>query len=89
MWLPPASLCFCRLCSCSYSPLHTLTPLRPTHSNPLAPTRYQVVLYQALTGRLCWVLGTHSGMVHSMSWAKDDSALVTASADFTAKVNDY
>jgi WD40 repeat protein len=25
-------------------------------------------------------------MVHSISWAKDDSAVVTASADFTAKV---
>ena len=46
----------------------------------------QVVLYQALTGRLCWVLGSHAGMVHSISWAKDDSAVVTASADFTAKV---
>jgi WD40 repeat protein len=25
-------------------------------------------------------------MIHSISWAKDDSALITASADFTAKV---
>jgi WD40 repeat protein len=46
----------------------------------------QVVLYQALTGRLCWVLGHHYGMVHSISWAKDDSAVVTASADFTVKL---
>lgn len=44
------------------------------------------MLYQALTGKLCWVLGSHAGMVHSISWAKDDSALITASADFTAKV---
>lgn len=48
--------------------------------------RAQVVLYQALTGRLCWVLGSHAGMVHSITWAKDDSAVITASADFTAKV---
>jgi WD40 repeat protein len=46
----------------------------------------QVVLYQALTGRLCWVLGSHAGMVHSISWAKDDSAVITASADFTVKI---
>lgn len=46
----------------------------------------QVVLYQALTGRLCWVLGSHYGMVHSISWAKDDSTVVTASADFTVKL---
>lgn len=32
------------------------------------------------------MLGSHAGMVHSISWAKDDSAVVTGSADFTAKV---
>lgn len=46
----------------------------------------QVVLYHALTGRLRWVLGSHAGFVYSISWARDDSSLVTASADFTAKV---
>jgi WD40 repeat protein len=46
----------------------------------------QVVLYHALSGRVLWVMGSHAGMVHSMSWARDDSSLVTASADFTAKL---
>lgn len=46
----------------------------------------QVALYHALSGKLRWVLGSHAGMVYSMCWARDDSSLVTASADFTAKV---
>jgi WD40 repeat protein len=46
----------------------------------------QIMLYQALTGRLCWVLGTHEGMVYSISWSRDDSCVITASADYTAKV---
>lgn len=32
------------------------------------------------------MLGTHDSQVHSISWSHDDSALITASADFTAKV---
>lgn len=32
------------------------------------------------------MLGSHYGMVHSISWAKDDSVVVTASADFTVKL---
>jgi WD40 repeat protein len=46
----------------------------------------QIVLYQALTGRLCCVLGSHEGMVYSISWARDDSCIITASADYTSKV---
>uniref|UniRef100_A0A383VQN2 Uncharacterized protein n=1 Tax=Tetradesmus obliquus TaxID=3088 RepID=A0A383VQN2_TETOB len=51
-----------------------------------ADGRFKIVLYQALTGRLCWVLGSHAGMVYSITWARDDSSIITASADYTAKV---
>lgn len=32
------------------------------------------------------MLGIHEGMVYSINWAKDDSAIITTSADYTAKV---
>lgn len=32
------------------------------------------------------MLGSHYGIVQSISWVKDDSAVVTASADFTVKL---
>lgn len=68
----PLIIC-CHLC---------VTPclLIPLLANP------QVVLYHGLTGQLQAVLGTHDGLVYSISWASDDSALVTTSADLTAKV---
>jgi WD40 repeat protein len=46
----------------------------------------QIMLYQALTGRLVWELGSHQGMVYSISWSRDDACIITASADYTAKV---
>eukprot|EP00878_Enallax_costatus_P011110 GHUV01011603.1.p1 GENE.GHUV01011603.1~~GHUV01011603.1.p1 ORF type:complete len:1328 (+),score=466.80 GHUV01011603.1:589-3984(+) len=51
-----------------------------------AAGRFKINLYQALTGRLLWTLGTHEGMVYSINWSKDDSAVITTSADYTAKV---
>jgi WD40 repeat protein len=51
-----------------------------------ATRNLQVVLHHGLTGRLRAVLGGHNGLVHCLSWAPDDSALVSASGDFTAKV---
>jgi WD40 repeat protein len=50
------------------------------------PLLLQVVVYQVLTGRLHWVLGTHDALVYSISWSQDDSAIITASADYTAKI---
>lgn len=49
-------------------------------------TPRQVALYHGLTGQLQAVLGSHDGIVYDISWAADDSAVVTASADLTAKV---
>jgi WD40 repeat protein len=46
----------------------------------------QIMLYQAFTGRLCCILGSHEGMVYSISWSRDDACIVTASADYTCKV---
>jgi WD40 repeat protein len=45
-----------------------------------------VVVYHGLTGRLAAVLGGHDGLVYSVAWAADDSAVVTAGADLAAKV---
>lgn len=43
-------------------------------------------MYHGLTGQIQSILGRHDGIVYCMSWAKDDLALVTASADYTSKV---
>lgn len=45
-----------------------------------------MVLCHGPTGELLAVLGSHDGLVYSVAWAADDSAVVTASADMTAKV---
>ncbi|KAI8466790.1 MAG: hypothetical protein J3K34DRAFT_460714 [Monoraphidium minutum] len=46
----------------------------------------KVAIYHGLTGQLQCVLGGHDGLVYSVTWSPDDSALVTASGDLTAKV---
>jgi WD40 repeat protein len=45
-----------------------------------------VQVYHALSGKLLTTLGHHCGLVYGLSWARDESCLVSASADFTAKV---
>lgn len=70
--LDSVSLCFCNIRTQKY---------RLACANAM-----QIALYQAMTGRLCWVLGSHEGIVYSINWAKDDSSIITASADYTAKV---
>jgi len=47
---------------------------------------FKVAVYHGLTGQLQAVLGTHDGLVYGINWSADDSAIVTASADLTAKV---
>lgn len=45
-----------------------------------------MAVYHGLTGQLQSVLGVHDGLVYSICWSPDDSAVVTASADLTTKV---
>ena len=46
----------------------------------------QIAVHHGLTGQLQCVLGSHTGLVYDVTWAPDDSAVVTASADLTAVV---
>lgn len=48
--------------------------------------RYRVRVHSALTGALLQEPGGHLDRVYGLSWARDDSFLVSCSADFTAKV---
>ncbi|KAF8056726.1 tbccd1 [Scenedesmus sp. PABB004] len=51
-----------------------------------ATGRFQVRLYHCLSGAPAAELGWHAGLVYGLTWAHDDSALASASADFTAKL---
>jgi hypothetical protein len=50
------------------------------------PRPPQIVVYHGLTCCLAAVLGGHDGLVYSIAWSPDDLAVVTASADLTARV---
>ncbi|MEW5304430.1 MAG: hypothetical protein WDW36_007041 [Sanguina aurantia] len=49
----------------------------------------QIVLYHTLTGsRVLTIASAHHTLIYSLAWSKDDSCLVSASSDCTAKVWD-
>jgi WD40 repeat protein len=76
--VPVYLMSFVRVSICTHTRSWTI-------HTPQTPPK-QVVLYHGLTGQLQAVLGMHHGLVYSINWAPDDSAVVTASADLTAKV---
>lgn len=43
-------------------------------------------VYRGLSGQLLATLGDRCGLVYGLAWAKGGSCLVSAMADFTAKV---
>ncbi|GLI69362.1 hypothetical protein VaNZ11_013953 [Volvox africanus] len=50
----------------------------------------RIVIYHALTGAPKRTIhGAHNGFVYEVAWARDDSAIITASADGTAKVWEF
>ncbi|GIL48429.1 hypothetical protein Vafri_4558 [Volvox africanus] len=55
-----------------------------------ADDRARIVIYHALTGAPKRTIhGAHNGFVYEVAWARDDSAIITASADGTAKVWEF
>lgn len=49
----------------------------------------QILVFNVLSGVVLATLHTsHHDYVYSLSWSKDDTALVSASSDATAKVSD-
>ncbi|KAG2484321.1 hypothetical protein HYH03_016863 [Edaphochlamys debaryana] len=52
-----------------------------------AGDRFKLVIYKTLTGACVKTIhGAHSGFVYEVAWARDDSAIITASADGTARI---
>ncbi|GIL96403.1 hypothetical protein Vretimale_2258 [Volvox reticuliferus] len=55
-----------------------------------ADDRARIVIYHALTGAPKRTIhGAHNGFVYEVAWARDDSAIITVSADGTAKIWEF
>ncbi|KAG2441513.1 hypothetical protein HXX76_003135 [Chlamydomonas incerta] len=59
----------------------------PTAPGPGGSDSFKLCIYKTLTGALVKTIhGAHSGFIYELAWARGDSALISASADCTAKV---
>jgi WD40 repeat protein len=67
----------------------TSLPLAPanSHISPFPGCLYSIRVFDTDTGLEAWSLHTaHHGIIYSLTWSKDDSALLSTSSDGTAKV---
>ena len=70
--------------------LHAPSPFTPEHvTSPHPGCTYSLRLYDTDAGALVWCESyAHHGVVYDLKWSKDDSYVVTASADGSCKVWD-